>query len=451
MAQPTHADVVQHAERLRGQGARLLCGAISDTGGVLRAKAVPAERIETFATAGMGASACWPVFCVDNGLALTDGLGVVGDLRLTADIERAVVLDNGFAWAPADVHTQDGAMSPLCWRDVARRQVQALARQGVTVRAGYEIEFVLFDSEGRRVGDDIGWPAYGLGPLSSQWTFVDAALERLAEAGIPVDQVHAEYAVGQVEMSLPPTGPVEAADAVVLARTILGRTARELGLMVSFSPMPFPGGAGNGGHLHVSFARGDKQLLSGGSLPGDLTPEGGHMVAGIVAGLPESIAVLAGSVVSADRLAPNHWSGPFSCWGVENREAAVRLVMDTPGNPYGASAEVKCIDGAANPYLAAGLVLGLAARGLEEELPLPDPIGVNPFQLTDREAAAAGVVRLPGSLRTSLELFERGKRAEAILGPDLHGAVVAVRRKEQESFRDHHSDRYALTRFAWSA
>lgn len=451
MPQPTHAEVVQHAERLRGHGARLLCGAISDTGGVLRAKAVPAERIEAFATAGMGASVCWPVFCVDNGLALTDGLGVVGDLRLTADLDQAVVLDNGFAWAPADVRTQDGAMSPLCWRDVARRQVQVLAERGVTVRAGYEIEFVLFDSEGRRVGDDVGWPAYGLGPLSSQWTFVDTALERLAEAGIPVDQVHAEYAVGQIEMSLPPSGAVEAADAVLLARTILGRTARELGLMVSFSPMPVPGGAGNGGHLHVSFARDDQPLLSSGSLPGDLTPEGGHMVAGIVAGLPESVAVLAGSVVSADRLAPNHWSGPFSCWGVENREAAVRLVMDTPGNPYGASAEVKCIDGAANPYLAAGLVLGLAARGLEEELPLPNPIDVNPFQLTDSEAEAAGVRRLPGSLRTSLELFEKGKRAEAILGPDLHSAVVAVRRKEQESFRDHHSDRYALTRFAWSA
>jgi glutamine synthetase len=448
---PTQADVVQHAERLRGQGARLLCGAISDTGGVLRAKAVPAERIETFATAGMGASVCWPVFCVDNGLALTDGLGVVGDLRLTPDLACAVVLDNGFAWAPADVRTQDGEMSPLCWRDVARRQVQVLEEQGVTVRAGYEIEFVLFDSEGRRVGDDIGWPAYGLGPLSSQWTFVDAALERLAEAGIPVDQVHAEYAVGQIEMSLPPSGAVEAADAVVLARTILGRTAREFGLMVSFSPMPFPGGAGNGGHLHVSFARGDQQLLSGGSLRGALTPEGGHMVAGIVAGLPESTAVLAGSVVSGDRLAPNHWSGPFSCWGVENREAAVRLVMDTPGNPHGASAEIKCIDGAANPYLAVGLVLGLARQGLEDQLPLPDPIDVNPFQLTDAEAEAAGVRRLPGSLRTSLEHVERGKRVAQILGPDLHGAVVAVRRKEQESFRDHHSDRYALTRFAWSA
>ena len=44
-------------------------------------------------------------------------------------------------------------------------------------------------------------------------------------------------------------------------------------------------------------------------------------------GLPEGIAVLAGSVVSADRLIPDHWSGPFSCWGVENREAAVRLVV----------------------------------------------------------------------------------------------------------------------------
>src|SRR5688500_10181899 len=68
-----------HAERLRQAGARTLTGVVSDTGGVIRAKTVPARRIESFARSGMGASLTWPVFCVDNGIAMTPELGVVGD------------------------------------------------------------------------------------------------------------------------------------------------------------------------------------------------------------------------------------------------------------------------------------------------------------------------------------------------------------------------------------
>ena len=83
MSERTDSDIARRADHLRGQGARLLCGVVCDTSGVLRSKAVPAARAEEFATAGMGASVTWPVFCVDNGIAMTDKLGVVGDLRLT--------------------------------------------------------------------------------------------------------------------------------------------------------------------------------------------------------------------------------------------------------------------------------------------------------------------------------------------------------------------------------
>src|SRR3712207_8310712 len=92
-----HRDIEVHAERLREAGLRTLTGVVSDSGGVIRAKTVPARRIESFARSGMGASLTWPVFCVDNGIAMTPEVGVVGDLRLTADLERAVVLDSGRA------------------------------------------------------------------------------------------------------------------------------------------------------------------------------------------------------------------------------------------------------------------------------------------------------------------------------------------------------------------
>ena len=422
---------------------------ISDSGGVLRAKSVPAARLEAFGTAGMGASVTWPVFCVDNYVAMTDEIGVTGDLRLVADLSAAVVLDDGFAWAPADVHTQDGTTSSLCWRDVVRRQVERFAGMGIAVLAGFEMEFTVTDAAGARIGDERGWIAYGAGEFSALSGFAMDVVDRLAGAGVPVEQIHAEYGVGQYELSLPPAPPVAAADAVLLARTVIGRVARERGLLVSFSPMPFEGGAGNGGHLHLSFARDGAPLLSGGTGAAGLTPDGEHLVAGLVEHLPETIAVLAGSVVSTDRLVPGHWSGAFSCWGVENREAAVRLLTATPGNPHGANVEVKCIDGAANPYLATGLLLGLAADGLDAGLPLPTEVPGDPTALGEADARDAHLRRLPDTLQGALDAFAASGATTAIIGPELKSAIVAVRTYELKAYPD--ADRYEQTRFAWSA
>ncbi|HET8598853.1 MAG TPA: glutamine synthetase family protein [Segeticoccus sp.] len=441
----------EQADRLRSAGARLLAGVIVDSGGVLRAKAVAPAQIEQFAAAGMGASLTWPVFCVDGDIAMTSEIGVVGDLRLRADLSRAVVLDEGFAWAPADVYTQEGERSPLCWRDVARRQADRLVALGLSARAGFELEFTLLDAEGDRLGADTGWPGYGLGPLSTLSGFASTLAEQLDEAGVGVAQLHAEYGPGQFEVSLLPSDLLGAADAAVLARTVICRVARTCGLQASFSPMPFPDGAGNGAHVHFSFARDGSPLLTGGSEAADLTPEGAHLVAGLVSGLPACMAVLAGSVVSLDRLLPGHWSGAFGCWGVENREAAVRLIAANPGNPNGANVEVKCIDTAANPYLAVGLLVGHALQGLQDRAALPAAVSANPADLSAEDARAAGVVRLPTSLESAARLLEASPTAESILGEPLHRAVTAVRLAEAKAAEAMGDTRFHRTRMAWSA
>jgi glutamine synthetase len=422
---------------------------VSDTGGVIRAKTVPARRIESFARSGMGASLTWPVFCVNNDVAMTPDVGVVGDLRLTVDLERAVVLDHGFGWAPADVRNQDGELSPYCWRSVARRQVRRLTSLGIEALVGHELEFGLLDESGRPLGERDGWPCYGAGVYSELSEFAADLCERLDAAGVPVEQIHAEYGLGQFEVSLPPREPVRAADDVLLARAVIGRTCRDHGLRVTFSPLPFSGGSGNGAHMHVSLTRNGVPLLTGGTLAEGLTAHGAAAVAGIVRHLPEAIAVLAGTVVSGERLQPGHWSGAFACWGVENREAAVRLLLANNGNPHGANVEVKCVDSGANTYLATGLVLGFAASGIEGGLDLPAAVTVDPTELTPEQARHADVVPLPADAAGRIELFEKSDEACAVLGPELHAAVVAVRRYESSLYAG--TDAHALTRFAWSS
>jgi glutamine synthetase len=201
--------------------------------------------------------------------------------------------------------------------------------------------------------------------------------------------------------------------------------------------------------MHVSLTRNGIPLLTGGPLTEGLTAEGASAVAGIVRHLPGGTAVLAGTVVSGERMQPGHWSGASACWGVENREAAVRLLLANNGNPHGANVEVKCVDAGANSYLATGLVLGFAAEGIERGLQLPPAVDVDPTQLSPEEARAAAVVPLPSDAATRIELFARSDAARAVLGPELHAAVLAVRRYESSLFQG--EDAHALTRFAWSS
>jgi glutamine synthetase len=425
---------------------RLLTGSVVDPAGVIRAKHVPAARAGAFHINGMGASPSWNVFCVDNAIAFTPRFGVVGDLRLRADLTALHVLGDGLAWAPAEMFGQDGAPAPVCSRGLLRKAQAGLAEHGLAARLGCELEMVLTPRTGP------GWNAYGLGSTLDVEPFVIDLVDNAERAGLPLEQIHAEYGDSQFELSLSPTDPITAADHVVLARVIISRVARRHGFAVSFSPLPFAGGSGNGAHQHLSLTRDGVPLFSGGAGPHGLTDDGCAAIAGVVAGLPELLAVFAGSVLSAGRLQPGHWSGAFACWGLENREAAVRLCAATPGNPHGASVELKCIDPSANPYLAAAAFLGLATEGLTMHPSLPPEVTIDPAALTPEDTTRTGTVRLPADQSAALAALEGSDLARRLLGEEILEALSAVRRYEHNTYGKHDIAVLAeKLRYAWSA
>jgi glutamine synthetase len=432
-------------------GCRYLLGTLADSAGVLRGKQVGAARAGVFASSGLGASPSWTVFSVDDTIAFTPSIGVVGDIRLRADLGAVADIGDGLAWAPVHLISQDGDPLPLDYRGAARRQVEAFAARGLTVRSAVEIEFVLFDASGDRVAGSVG-PAYGARPLLEFAPFIDDVHTGFDRAGLAIEQFHAEYGPGQMELSLPPADPVRAADDNVLARILLSRAARRHGMQVSFSPQPILDVVGSGAHVHFSYARDGVPLLSGGDGPIGLTGDGAAIVAGLVDGLPDAIGALAPSLLSPLRLQPQHWSGAFACWGLENREAAVRLCAATLGNPHGANVEVKPVDASANPYVVQAVLLGLALDGLDRSLPLPPSMDVDPATLDDAALAAAGAVRIGRDQETGVDRLANSQRMAAILGAPLIEALVAVRRHELDLTKNRElGELVRALRFAWSS
>ncbi|AUG80283.1 glutamine synthetase [Kitasatospora sp. MMS16-BH015] len=399
-----------------------------DNAGLTRVKSVPLAQLEHAAEYGVGAAPCFDVFLVDDSItSAPGGTGPVGDLRLVPDLDRLTRLaaQPGWAWAPADRYTQAGTPHPGCQRRFARRATDALARRGLTVRAGIEVEWVVARADGTPATTG---PAYGMTRFVEHSDYLREVLRALTAQGLAVLQLHPEYAAGQFEVSVAPEGPVEAADTALLVRHTIRAVSARHGLRVSYAPVFTEGSVGNGGHLHLSLWRDGLGLAAGGPGRHGLHPEAEHFLAGLLAELPALLALGAPSVASYLRLVPSHWAGSYRCWGLENREAALRLITGSAAGQ--ANAELKCFDATANPYLALGGVLAAGLAGLDAAHPLPPETTTDPADLDTAE-------RLPSSLAEAVDAFEKSTLLREALGPELYEAVLAVRRAEAELFAMH--------------
>ncbi len=412
----------------------LVCVEVTDLAGISRAKVIPRSRLREAAEQGVGA----PVFAF---FGVDDHIAAVGD-RQPATLESRLVPDAAaivplwgspdIAWVPADQCDPDMGPLAICPRTFLKSKIRHASQLGLTFVMAFEVEFTLFAAGG---GLAHSGPGYGAGVVTELEPFIADLITALTEQGLQPEQFHGEYSPGQCEVTIAPLPALAAVDAYLLLRLTIRRVARMHGLRASFAPVPAEEGLANGAHLHWSAWRDGASLLTPGSGAGYLGAVGDSLVAGILLHLPELLAVTAPSILSYRRLQPSHWAGAFRCWGFGNREAALRIVRGpAAGQGSGANVEVKPLDGAANPYLSAGALIGAALAGLDEGSELPQPVQTDPVLLPEASRAAGNVTRLPSSLAEAIQVMDSSKFACCLLGDDLYEFFSAIRRDELDRF-----------------
>lgn len=407
----------------------------ADNNGIPRSRTVPVAALSQVAHRGVGITALFAVF--DSHDVITyEWPGIAtpsGDIRLVPELSRLTRLAGQpkLAWVPGRQITSDGSPWPYDQRGVLETQVEAAAAAGLTVTAGFEMEFVLTRTGGSGEPELAHpGPAYSPHALLAVDEFVTALLGDLAANEVPVDQVHAEYGPAQVEISIGKSDPVDAADRQLLARQTIHAAARAHGLQACFAPLFTGSGVGNGWHLHTSVWRDGRNLLAGdpGYGPG---PEGAGWLGGLLRDLPAIAAVTAPSVPSLARLRPGYFAGAYQFWGVQNREAPLRYI---PGSellgPEHANVELKVCDAAANPYLALAVVIAAGLAGLRDGTDPGEPIAADPGRWSDAERAARGLTPLPRTPAEQQAALTGSDRISAVLGAPLLGAFLAVRRSD---------------------
>jgi glutamine synthetase len=441
---PNPLDVRALAADLAAAGVAGVTISWADNNGIPRARTVPVAALPRVAEVGIGVTSLFAVF--DSSDAITfahEGISTPsGDVRLVPVLDRLVPLAGqpALAWVPGRQLAADGSPWPYDQRSVLERQVAAMAADGLTALVGYEMEFGVY-REG--APDELipahPGPAYSPHALVSVDEFVADVLRDCAANGLEIGQLHAEYGPAQMELSLVATDPVSAADQQLLARQTLRVAARRHGLRLSFAPLPAGTVAGNGWHVHSSLWRDGRNLLAGG--PEGPGPEGAAYVAGLLRDLPALAAVTAPSLGSLARLRPGFFAGAFGFWGVENREAPLRYV---PGSTLlgadHANVELKTSDASANPYLALAALLAAGTAGVAEGLTPPAAVQSDPGTWTAEARESAGIAPLPSTPAEQDAALTDSPRIGAVLGPELLGAFLAVRRSDAAAARDREAD-----------
>ncbi|WP_298344207.1 glutamine synthetase family protein [Ferrimicrobium sp.] len=408
-----------------------------DNAGIARVKAIPVERLDAALRSGIGMSPVFDAFLFNDHITESRySGGPMGDLRLFLDLDSLTPIPSMPGWALGVVDRFDQYLRPHpnCSRGFLRRQLAQLADNSVAIKMGFEIEWVVSRGDDASFVPATDGSAYGLTRIVDLAEYARVLLVNLRNAELIVEQLHPEYAPGQFEISLPAMAPLAAVDRVVLAKTIIRSTGRAFGLATSFAPVVEVNGVGNGGHVHLSATRNNVPIFGGGDGPGGLTAVGADVIATLLDWLPGLLAVGAPSPASYLRLVPSHWAGAFQCWGIENREAALRLVAQSSlVASSNANLEVKCFDQSANPYLVAGALLAGVHNALDGGPPLPDPVACDPARLPDAP-------RLPQSLEESIaKLWTIAPLLDA-MGPELAEAFIAVRKAELVHFASASAD-----------
>ena len=431
------ARVVAEAEGARLRLVRFL---YCDNDGVIRGKATGASQLAERLETGIGLAVAMQAFSVLDRLAPVEGMGPVGEIRLVPDPTTFVVAP----YAPhtgvvlVDMLTLEREPYPADGRYFLRRMIEKAAADGLHLVAAFEPEWSL-----ARPDERDGWaPAdqslcFSSDGMDRASHVIDELVSALERQGLRVEQYYAELGWGQQELSIHHAPAMRAADNHVLYRETVRAVARRHGLGASFAPKPWPDQAGNGCHLHFSGwdATGETNRFAEPGAPQGLSQLARHFMAGVLAHLPGLMALTCASVNSYRRLQPQSWASAYRVWGMDNREAALRVASPFWGREVeSTNLELKACDSSCNPYLALGGLIAAGLDGLEHELELPSAVDVDPHTLSEDERAVAGAQRHPTTLAAALGALEKDLVLMEALGDRLATSYLAVKRSDIDGF-----------------
>jgi glutamine synthetase len=324
----------------------------------------------------------------------------------------------GVAMCMGRAEGMDHKPVPIDPRNVLAAQVERAASMGYEVNVGTEVEFYLLDPETLQPRDK-GIQVYGLDRAAELEHVLGPIRSQINDMGIPVEQSNPEYAPGQVEVNLRYGPALEAADRLVMFRSLVKQLAAAHGYLATFMSKPFFEQSGNGFHTHHSLWKDGKNAFA---KAGKLSTTGKAYLAGMQSKMAEMAICGATTPNAYRRRQPYTFCPTNTAWGVDNRTVGLRVI-------HGSSSAVRVEkrDGSAdcNPYLLLAAELASGLDGIEQGLKPTKPTTGNAYE--DDNAAP-----IPADIGEAIALARGSDWLKALLGEDLFEIVLQQSEREVE-------------------
>lgn len=385
-----------------------------------------------------------------------DGSSIAGFTRI-AESDMYLIPDlSTFAVLPWDTGDYTTARV-ICWvfnpngdpfpgdpRYVLYNQLERLGKMGYVYKTGPELEFFLFskDADGKieALPHDRGsYFDFSTDLASNIRKEMVLALDAL---GIDVEASHHEVAIGQHEIGFEYGPALPTADRAVTFKYVLKAIAQKNGLHATFMPKPLTGINGSGMHVHQSIG----PIDGGGNSFVDESDSYGlsklakQFIAGQLAHARNLCGVIAPLVNSYRRLVPGFEAPVYVSWARTNRSALIRVPAIRGGNTAATRIELRCPDPSCNPYLAFAAMLAAGMDGIENDIPLEEPVEENLYHFTDDDLKRRNIPTLPATLGEATNLMEQDMVMRSALGDHAFERLIEAQRSEWGEFRRHVSE-----------
>ena len=372
---------------------------------------------------GHATEGCNYLLSVDVDMNTVDGYEMsswergYGDMEFAHDESTIRLLTHlpATAMVQCDLLWPDGSPVVQSPRAILRRQLDRCAEHGWTALSGTELEFISFDTSYEQAARD-NWqdltPSnqynvdYSILGTSRVEPLLRSIRNHMYDAGLDVEGAKGECNFGQHEIGFLYADALKTADDHAVYKTVAKEVAAQQGKAITFMAK-YDQREGSSCHIHLSLRGDDGSLVFWDEEAGRRTPLYDHFVAGVLATIPDFTLLYAPNINSYKRFADGSFAPTTIAWGEDNRTCAVRLV----GKGAAARMENRVPGGDVNPYLALGAMLAGGLHGIEQELPLEEPLVGNAY--------TSGRERVPATLAEARERFASSEIARASLGDDV--------------------------------
>ena len=360
-----------------------------------------------------------------------------GDYTMHPDITtfRMVPWLEGTAMVLCDIidhHTHAPvAHSP---RQILKRQVERLAALGgYEAMMATELEFFLFEGtadENRKNGFRNITPVGGFNQDYHifQTTKEEPVMRRLRNslyaAGIEVECTKGEAEMGQEELNLRYGPAMLCAEQHTIAKHATKEIAWQQGVSATFLPKWRADKVGSSSHIHCSLFKDGANAFHDKNRPLGMSKLMDHFVAGLLRYAPEYTYFMAPNINSYKRFRKGTFAPTKVVWSVDNRTAGFRLCG---AESKAVRIECRIAGSDVNPYLAQAALLAAGIKGIEEQLPLPQPTSGDLYGQKQIE-------EIPRTLRAATETLRHSAMLRDAMGDDVIDHYTRAAEVEQEEF-----------------